>query len=152
MKDQSSAGYTSSWASPHPKGFHFLTVKGAGHMVPEIQPERALALLHRAIYDRPWDDPALGPPEVDLGPSNATARVGGAASFSVGVGGSAVPPFIYEWYHEAPNSAPVPLPWCTTARCEVTTDARASDAGKYFVIVRGTEGMVLTREVGVTVT
>ena len=79
-------------------------------------------------------------PQVD-GPSNATARVGGAASFTVGVGGSAVPPFIYEWYHEAPNSGPVPLPWCTTARCEVTADARASDAGKYFVVVRGTEGM-----------
>ena len=36
------AGYTSSWASPHPKGFHFLTVKGAGHMVPGPTPPGAV--------------------------------------------------------------------------------------------------------------
>lgn len=115
-------------------------------MVPEVQPERALALFHRAIYNRPWDDSSLEPPIFLSHPANLSVASGGTVSFSVqidGITGKSIPPYIYEWYfHARGNNAPAAaLPNCAEPTCLVSTSAVSDDAGEYFAIVRGTEGM-----------
>lgn len=45
MLDGEVAGYVTEYASP--VRFAFVTVKRAGHMVPQYQPMRALAMMQR---------------------------------------------------------------------------------------------------------
>lgn len=47
MLDGEVAGYVTTYAAP--VRFAFATVKRAGHMVPQFQPFRALAMLQRFI-------------------------------------------------------------------------------------------------------
>jgi serine carboxypeptidase-like clade 1 len=49
--DQQVAGYVTTYAN----GFNFLTVKGAGHMVPQFKPAIAFAMFERMIKNVPFD-------------------------------------------------------------------------------------------------
>jgi serine carboxypeptidase-like clade 1 len=47
------AGYVTTYKAP-PNGFTFLTIKGAGHMVPEYQPEAAFNFFQRYLANQPF--------------------------------------------------------------------------------------------------
>jgi serine carboxypeptidase-like clade 2 len=47
--DQQTGGYVTEY-----QGLTFSSVRGAGHMVPETQPERALAMFTTFLYGKPW--------------------------------------------------------------------------------------------------
>jgi len=51
MVDQQVAGYVTTYDL---NGFAFLTVKGAGHMVPEYMPVQALAMFQRFLTNTPF--------------------------------------------------------------------------------------------------
>ena len=48
------AGYVTAYGTNGPGNLTFLTVKGAGHMVPQYQPERAFAFLSRWLAGGPF--------------------------------------------------------------------------------------------------
>jgi hypothetical protein len=45
------AGYVTTYSN----GFNFLTIKGAGHMVPQFKPEIAFAMFERMVKNIPFD-------------------------------------------------------------------------------------------------
>jgi len=51
MVDEQVAGYVTTYDL---NGFAFLTVKGAGHMVPEYMPPQALAMFQRFLTNQPF--------------------------------------------------------------------------------------------------
>jgi len=51
MVDQQVAGYVTTYDL---NGFAFLTIKGAGHMVPEFAPPQALAMFQRFLTNTPF--------------------------------------------------------------------------------------------------
>ena len=48
------AGYVSSYATDVAYNLTFLTIKASGHMVPQYQPDRALAFFTRWLEDQPY--------------------------------------------------------------------------------------------------
>ena len=53
--DQVPAGYVTTYKNPvGPANFTFITVKEAGHMVPQYQPARAFELFRRFLRDEPF--------------------------------------------------------------------------------------------------
>eukprot|EP00037_Helgoeca_nana_P001857 m.29993 g.29993 ORF g.29993 m.29993 type:complete len:490 (+) comp12178_c0_seq1:7913-9382(+) len=49
--DTQVAGYVTSYS----QDFTFLTVKGAGHMVPQFRPKQAFSMFERMVTDQPFD-------------------------------------------------------------------------------------------------
>lgn len=60
-------GLQAGYKTVYEHGFTFATVKGAGHMVPQYQPQRALDLFSSWITTKQL--PAAAPPPVDTLPS-----------------------------------------------------------------------------------
>lgn len=50
---RSSTGQVGGWTVQHDKNFAFASVRGAGHMVPYTQPERAQTLFLRFVHGKP---------------------------------------------------------------------------------------------------
>lgn len=50
---RSSTGQVAGWTQDFERGLSFATVRGAGHMVPYTQPERAMYLFQSFIHNRP---------------------------------------------------------------------------------------------------
>ena len=48
VNDQT-AGYVTEYDVAPPGAFHFVTVKGSGHMVPEFRPVQAFAMFERFL-------------------------------------------------------------------------------------------------------
>ena len=55
LVDENVAGYFTAYAVNAGHNFTFATVKGAGHMVPEVQPKSALSLFYRFMAGLPMD-------------------------------------------------------------------------------------------------
>ncbi len=83
------------------------------------------------------------PPTITTQPTNATATVGGSASFSVTASGSA--PLSYQWSFN--NS---PISGATSATYSISS-ATTSQAGNYFVTVSNAAGSVSSASVLLTV-
>jgi carboxypeptidase C (cathepsin A) len=54
MVDEQVAGYATSYTTQGSGSFAFITVKGAGHMVPQFKPVQALAMMQRFISNTPF--------------------------------------------------------------------------------------------------
>ena len=54
VMDDVPAGYVTTYATPGPANFTFLTVKNSGHMVPQYQPARARAFFQRWLAGGPY--------------------------------------------------------------------------------------------------
>jgi carboxypeptidase C (cathepsin A) len=54
-------GYVTKFA----ENFHFLTIRGSGHMVPEFKPAAALSFLNYWLKGKPF--PAYNPPHARQG-------------------------------------------------------------------------------------
>ncbi|CAE7770072.1 SCPL20 [Symbiodinium sp. KB8] len=52
--DEQVAGYVTSYKTEGEGSFQFITVKGAGHMVPEYKPVQASAMLERFLAKKPF--------------------------------------------------------------------------------------------------
>jgi len=50
---RSSTGQVGGWTVKYEKGFTFASVRGAGHMVPYTQPERAFYLFSQWVHGQP---------------------------------------------------------------------------------------------------
>jgi carboxypeptidase C (cathepsin A) len=91
--DANVAGYFSTWdVTGTDHTFTFATVKGAGHMVPEVKPKSAASLFYRFLNDLPMDSTeatALAFSRQPLLESDGSIRVKVS-------GGTA--PYSYEWF------------------------------------------------------
>lgn len=54
LVDSQVAGYVTSYQTSGQGSFDFMTVKGAGHMVPQYKPAQALAMFTRFINNEPY--------------------------------------------------------------------------------------------------
>lgn len=61
--DNQVGGYVTTYES----NFNFVTVKGAGHMVPQFRPPQALAMFERMLADAPFDCETTNPPSCPSG-------------------------------------------------------------------------------------
>ena len=108
--------------------------------VPEVQPERALALLQRTLQRTSWD-PGRSPLQIVHQPPNVTvAEVGSSTTVSIEVAGG-TPPYIYEWWLSKPNAMPRAVPDCFQARCTLSALRLSDDGRSLFCHVRATGGM-----------
>jgi carboxypeptidase C (cathepsin A) len=98
--DANVAGYFSTWSvtdavdSDHT--FTFATVKGAGHMVPEVKPKSALSLFYRFLNDLPMDHSEATPLTIEQQPALSAADPAARTLAVVASGGTA--PYSYEWF------------------------------------------------------
>lgn len=42
------------YVTSYEQDFHFLTVKGSGHMVPQYRPKQAYAMFERMLNNQPF--------------------------------------------------------------------------------------------------
>ena len=94
--DQNVAGYFSTWdvtGSDHT--FTFATVKGAGHMVPEVKPKSAGSLFYRFLHDLPMDFTETQAVSIARNGQPTLDPARNALSVAV-EGGTA--PYSYEWF------------------------------------------------------
>ncbi|KAJ1460104.1 serine carboxypeptidase-domain-containing protein [Pelagophyceae sp. CCMP2097] len=129
--DRQVAGYVTTWANPDGHAYSFATIKDAGHMVPQFQPKRALALLARFVFDVKIDSPSI--PQVVLAsspPPHLSAHAGVGVTLAVEAKSSdeskAGGMFTYEWLL---NGSPV------ENAVEATLTVDASHAGDYVCVV-----------------
>merc|ERR1712070_675188 len=76
--------------------FTFATVKGAGHMVPEVKPKSALSLFYRFLNDLPMDHSEATPLTIEQQPALSAADPAARTLAVVASGGTA--PYSYEWF------------------------------------------------------
>jgi len=92
--DANVAGYFSTWdvtGSNHT--FTFATVKGAGHMVPEVKPKSAASLFYRFLNNLPMDHAEMSPLAIKQQP---IFSAGENLLTVVAIGGAT--PYSYEWF------------------------------------------------------
>jgi hypothetical protein len=117
--DANVAGYFSTWdVTGTDHTFTFATVKGAGHMVPEVKPKSAGSLFYRFLHDLPMDYAEKQP--VAIGGNGRPTFDAARNALRVAVEGGTAP-YSFEWYR---NDVLVEGSWGPTL---ALTDAMAAD-------------------------
>eukprot|EP01043_Picozoa_sp_COSAG02_P035597 COSAG02_NODE_2559_length_8529_cov_5.446382_5_plen_581_part_00 len=113
--------------------FTFATVFGAGHMVPQTQPRKALALFDRYINNKGWAPPQSNSVRITSAPQPVSVFKGSRITLRVEVEGGSIP-YLYQWYKDGAL-----LPGETMEEMSVD-NAEPCHVGEYHVRVEEMDG------------
>jgi carboxypeptidase C (cathepsin A) len=122
-----------------PFDFTFVTVFGAGHMVPQTQPRKALALFDRYINDKGWEPPQKNPVQITSPPVPVSVFKGQRVTLNIEVAGGSLP-YLYQWYKDGAL-----LPGETMHEMTIPT-SEACHVGQYHVRVEEMDGTFAVSE------
>eukprot|EP01044_Picomonas_judraskeda_P010242 COSAG03_NODE_1303_length_4359_cov_4.163615_2_plen_436_part_00 len=119
--------------------FTFATVFGAGHMVPQTQPRKALALFDRFVNNKGWAPPQRNPVRITSAPRPKSVFKGQRIVLRVAAEGGSIP-YLYQWYKDGAL-----LPGETMHELTVE-NAEPCHVGQYHVRVEEMDGTYAVSE------